>query len=287
MVLIQPVRCGKPLLDEIQQALRCSDRLFLWWLGQSGFLLVYQGRSWLIDPYLSDSLTKKYSDTDKPHIRMTGQCIEPSLLNFVDVVSSSHNHTDHLDAETLVPLLDDAEDTSVLVPLANIDFVAERLQVSSTRLTPINAGQTLSLKSFRVTAVPAAHDELQITPSGAFPYLGYVIHCGEIRLFHSGDTIPYPSMIDWLRPLKIDIAILPINGRKPARRVAGNLWGDEAAELAHAIGAQLTIPCHYDMFTFNTEPTDLFVNACREQGLRHKVLQCGEQLQWPNFPTTR
>ena len=45
---------------------------------------------------------------------------------------------------------------------------------------------------------------------------------------------------------------LPINGRAPERRVAGNLSGAEAARLAKSIGARLVIPCHYEMFEFNT-----------------------------------
>jgi L-ascorbate metabolism protein UlaG (beta-lactamase superfamily) len=79
----------------------------------------------------------------------------------------------------------------------------------------------------------------------------------------------------------VDIALLPINGRAPQRRVAGNLDGKEAAELAQAIGARLVIPCHYDMFTFNTAAPDLFVETCERLGQPYKVLQNGEGLHLP------
>ena len=46
-------------------------------------------------------------------------------------------------------------------------------------------------------------------------------------------------MAESLRRWKIDVAMLPINGRAPERRVAGNLWGREAAALARDI---LTAP---------------------------------------------
>ena len=72
--------------------------------------------------------------------------------------------------------------------------------------------------------------------------------------------------------------MLPINGDRPERRVAGNLFGDEAARLAKAIGARLVVPCHYDMFTFNTEPPDLFISECKRIGQPYKVLRCGERL---------
>ena len=41
------------------------------WLGQGGFELSDGEASILLDPYLSDSLTRKYAQTDKPHVRMT------------------------------------------------------------------------------------------------------------------------------------------------------------------------------------------------------------------------
>ena len=73
----------------------------VWWLGQSGFLVGHVGEFLLFDPYLSDALTQKYAATDKPHVRMTARVVDPAQLGFVSVVTSSHNHTDHFDTETL------------------------------------------------------------------------------------------------------------------------------------------------------------------------------------------
>ena len=63
--------------------------------------------------------------------------------------------------------------------------------------------------------------------------------------------------------------------RVAARRGAGNLWGDEAARLARAIGARAVIPCHYEMFEFNTASPQAFVDECRKIGQGHRVLRCG------------
>ena len=58
---------------------------------------------------------------------MTGRAIASEGLGFVDVViASSHNHTDHLDAETLVPLCSQSG-AAPAIPAANRAFVAERL----------------------------------------------------------------------------------------------------------------------------------------------------------------
>ena len=76
----------------------------------------------------------------------------------------------------------------------------------------------------------------------------------------------------------IDVALLPINGRLPERRVPGNFWGDEAVRFAHAIGARLVVPMHYEMFAFNTETPELFESTARALGQPYRVLRCGERL---------
>ncbi|MCI0446120.1 MBL fold metallo-hydrolase, partial [bacterium] len=60
--MIKPFKQGVALATEID-AVRNSgspSSLDIWWLGQSGFLLLWNGHSLLFDPYLSDSLTAKY-----------------------------------------------------------------------------------------------------------------------------------------------------------------------------------------------------------------------------------
>ena len=83
-------------------------------------------------------------------------------------------------------------------------------------------------------------------------------------------------MEDTLRPHRIDVALLPINGSAPERRVAGNLDGPEAARVGHAIGARCVIPCHYDMFEFNTAHPDAFTAEAQRVGQRYQVLRAGE-----------
>ena len=103
--MIRPVQMNDAFLADIQRAKAEPDHLHVWWLGQSGFLVQWEGEHLILDPYLSDSLTRKYAGTDKPHVRMTERVIAPERLDFINVVSSSHNHTDHLDGDTLIPLL--------------------------------------------------------------------------------------------------------------------------------------------------------------------------------------
>jgi L-ascorbate metabolism protein UlaG (beta-lactamase superfamily) len=277
---ITPALSDDELLADIRAAGQERVTPALWWLGQSGFLLAWQGAYLLLDPYLSDSLTRKYAGTPKPHIRMTAIPIQPERLAFVQAVTSSHNHTDHLDAETLLPLLAANPELPVIVSAANRAFAAERLAVAPERLTGITRDKPVSIGPFTLYAVPAAHEQREQDEAGHEKYIGLVVQAGPHTIYHSGDTLRYEGMAELLRQWRIGIALLPINGRDPARGVAGNLSGAEAAQLAHDSGARLVIPCHYDMFTFNTASPDEFIGAAESLGQGYRVLRCGERFTW-------
>lgn len=273
--MIVPELQDEDLLADIRRAAQDRSALHLWWFGQSGFLIHACDRFLLIDPYLSDSLTRKYAATEKPHVRMTERVVDPRRLDFLDLVTSSHNHTDHLDGETLIPVLQASPQVAMLVPAANQAFVAERLCVSSARLTPIDAGESLTVSGCAVHAVPAAHESIDRDSFGRCLYLGYVFEIGPWTIYHSGDTVRYEGLADLLRPRNVDLALLPINGRLPERRVAGNLWGHEAAQLAHDISARWVIPCHYEMFEFNTVSPQEFITAAERLGQPYRLPRCG------------
>ena len=75
--MIEPVQSGEALLQDIASSNADDDGLRIWWFGQSGFLAQWRQRHLLFDPYLSESLTKKYAATDKPHVRMTRRPCAP------------------------------------------------------------------------------------------------------------------------------------------------------------------------------------------------------------------
>jgi L-ascorbate metabolism protein UlaG (beta-lactamase superfamily) len=275
--VIRAVQSHDALLADIRAADRRDGNFRLWWLGQSGFLLQWQGIHVLLDPYLSDSLTRKYAQTDKPHTRMTELVIDPGRLSFVDVATSTHNHTDHLDAGTLGPILAGNPGLKLVVAQANRSFVAERLGIDPAIPVGADDGTSVEVAGIRFSGLASAHETIERDEQGRARFLGYVLQFGGWTIYHSGDTVRYPGMAEKLKPFAIDVALLPINGRAPERRVPGNLFGREAAELAKDIGAGLVIPCHYDMFEFNTASPEDFVRKCREFGQPHKVLRCGER----------
>lgn len=277
--MIRPLQQDAALLHDINTA-PADGRLHGWWLGQSGFLLKWQQYRFLLDPYLSDTLTHKYAATDKPHVRMTERSVDPALLTDLTLVTASHLHTDHLDAGTLQPLARANPGLPFFLPAAILADAQNRLGDAALTYHPLCHAQCYTDTSgdWSIEGIAAAHNELTTDAQGRHHYLGFILRCGPYTIYHSGDTLWHSGLVPALAPLDCDLMLLPINGNKPERRVAGNLNGTEAAALARACNARLVIPCHYDMFTFNTATPDEFVATCTRLGQPHQVLQCGERV---------
>jgi L-ascorbate metabolism protein UlaG (beta-lactamase superfamily) len=277
-MLIKPVLQNGALLADIHNASNGGDRIHVWWLGQSGFLLKCAGEFLLLDPYLSDSLTKKYAKTDKPHVRLTDLAIAPEKLDMVGVVTSSHQHTDHFDEETLRPLAKASGGIKLVLPEATIAQGRARLPDAGIEFIALNDGQSVTVDGWEFTGIPAAHNDVKRDDQGRCYYLGFIIRRNGIAIYHSGDTLWHDGLIEPLRDARCDLMLLPINGDKPERKVAGNLNGAEAAALAKACGAGLVVPCHYEMFKFNTDTPNEFVKTCERLSQPHHVMRCGQRL---------
>jgi L-ascorbate metabolism protein UlaG (beta-lactamase superfamily) len=265
------------LADEIFSTRTAEHGLAIWWLGQSGFVVKSRKGTLVIDPYLSDSLTRKYADTARPHIRMTGRPVAPEDLGGVNLVLCSHKHTDHMDGETLRPLLEANPDAVVGLPAALGEHAAS-IGIAAARQLLLDVGEPLEHAGFRVRPVPAAHEQFDRDEHGRHRQMGFIVECGGLGLYHSGDSVVFDGLVDEL-PAMLDVMFLPINGRDPARGVAGNMSAAEAIDLAQLVRPRFVVPHHYDMFTFNTVPVSLFESEARRlpAGVQPRVLRCGQR----------
>lgn len=279
--MIAALQKDAELLADMAAANHDENTLHAWWLGQSGFLVQWAGERLLFDPYLSDSLTQKYAATDKPHVRMTERCIDPALLTGIRRVTASHVHTDHLDGATLVPLARANPGMRLYLPHPIMAEAKKRLGDAEVLLCGIGDHDTHVEGSWELRGVIAKHNEVLRDEHDNCHYTGFLVKCGPFTIYHSGDTLWHEDIVKVLRENPCDIAFLPINGNVPERRVAGNLNGTEAAALARVCGVRLVVPCHYDMFEFNTVTAAEFVNACKRLQQPFRVLRCGEKLELP------
>ena len=194
----------------------------------------------------------------------------------IDIVTSSHNHTDHLDRETLIPLLSANYNIKFIIPEPNRGFVCERVKCKNDFLIGLSDGESVEVEGFKIYGVPAAHNTIERDENGKLKFMGFVAEFGGYKVYHSGDTLWYDGIVETLKPFQVDVAFLPINGNKPERHVAGNLSHKEAVQLAQEINAKLTIPHHYNLFDFNTEYPQNFIQEAEREGVVFRVLEIGE-----------
>ena len=280
--LIEPVQAGTVLLNDIAQTQPAHGEVAIWWLGQSGYVIKTATALFAIDLYLSEHLTRKYAQSEKPHIRMTRAPLRGGDLRGIRWVFASHKHSDHLDPDTLPALLAANPEARLVLPLAIIDHAARG--IDEKRFIPARGDETLALDGMRIYVIPSAHPSLDYTEQTGYPFLGFVFEVDGIKLYHSGDTLVYPGLAERLKAHALDVAFLPINGtdeRRDRLQVPPNMNMDEAVALAAAIGKPLVIPHHYDMFTFNTADVSEFARKAADAKQPYHIMKCGEKFIWP------
>jgi L-ascorbate metabolism protein UlaG (beta-lactamase superfamily) len=185
------------------------------------------------------------------------------MINRLDYFFCTHNHRDHLNMETLLPAAGAAPGARFIVPAPHTGLLAP---LGPERITGASEGRDISLPGVSVSPVAAAHPDYE-GENGNYACLGYVIQGGGVSVYHSGDTYVTPRLVETLKKFSIDIAILPINGgdwERTAAGIIGNMSALEAVKLSRVIGADLTVPAHYDMMPGNTEDPGLFAGYMYE-----------------------
>ena len=201
------------------------------WLTQAGLLFEGNGISIMVDPYLSDSVAKI---EPKKGRRMP---IDAKYLAYTpDVILITHEHLDHLDPETLMPILNGADrEITVMAPHNAynklLTFGGEHNYVM------MNPHTVWSQGGVTFYAVHAEHSDRTA--------VGYIIDDGEKTYYVSGDTLYNYDVIDEVLELVedgVDYAFLPINGK------GNNMNAKDAVDFAYEISAKCAVPIHYGLF---------------------------------------
>lgn len=271
-------RSGLDLIDQMNRTSVPVDGLAIWHLGQHGLAVKRSGRICYFDPYLSNSIDESYGNAP----RNFPSPLDPEQVTNADYVFISHHHDDHLDPVTVRGIAAASPQAKFIVPSPWAPILID-LGIPDTRVIKAIVGETLQLDGFEAVPVACKHEDYYIDEAGNHGYVGYVVNMEGIRFYHAGDTLAFPELIEALKPLHVEIACLPINGhdfKRFGEQLLGNMTFREAADLVHAIGADLVIPTHYDLFAFNTENPAYFVDYLHRAypGQRFKMFVPGERL---------
>lgn len=242
----------QPLIADVASRRIPEGAVGIWWLGQATFILKGQGDGYVfIDPYLAPS----------PR-RLVPPPIKPEEATAVSLVLTTHDHGDHIDPTALPIIAKAAPKAPILIPGVARERILS-LGVAAERVIVPEIDKTVRYGDVKITAIPAAHEQLDYTEEKGYPYLGYIIEMNGVKIYHSGDCCMYEGLIERLQGYRPDVALLPINGHDWMRthnNTIGNFNYREVVDLAAEIGIDLTIPMHFGMFPGNTEPPGHFVD---------------------------
>jgi L-ascorbate 6-phosphate lactonase len=218
------------LWREIEQTRVRPGTVVLWWLYQSGVAVKTPGGTVaLVDPYLSDSVTRSYG-----LLRAVPAPLDPAQAH-ADALLATHSHEDHLDPDCIDPFLSYQPMRFIGPPMAVEKVTA--VGIDPARTTAVRRGDVVGVGDLTVRAVHARHlFGLEPTPDA----VGFVLECDGVRIYHSGDT-EYDSEIV-ADTQGVSAALISING------TTGNMNAHEAAMLAWLQGAGVAIPFHYGLW---------------------------------------
>jgi len=224
------------------------------WIGHATVLLQTGGVNIITDPIFSDRASPVQFAGPKRQVPLMLSLDE---LPAIDVVFISHNHYDHLDADTIREFSQRFPHATYVVPLGFKPWLADH---GVTNARELDWWDSISLGGLNYTLVPVQHwSKRTLTDTNRMLWGGIVIEDKGWRFLHTGDTgysqdfrdigMHIPQGIDWLA--------VPIGAYEPRWFMkAQHVNADEAVQIMRDVGARQAMAMHWGTFVLTDEPLD-------------------------------
>lgn len=225
----------------------------LTYLGHSAFLLEADGKSVLVDPFLTGNPTASHAEPD----------VSPGTILI------THAHNDHVGDAIAIAKRTGAQVISTFE-------LGEWLQSQGVEnATPGNHGGTLAFDGGTAKIVPAWHTSSFDTGNGLTAIgvpAGFVVRFGGKTIYFAGDTSLFGDM-QLIGDEGLDVAVLPIGDHY-------TMGPKDAVRAAKFLRAGTVVPCHYDTFPPIRQDDAAFAAAVRaETDSRCRPLAPGESME--------
>ena len=225
-------------------------------MSQCGFIFFVSGMKIAIDVMVSDLI-----GGDGKSRRIVPPPFGCDELPSLDILLVTHDHADHLDRAVVESQMRRNPECRIIAPASILDS----LDIPHESKIYLSDMERYSTGDCVITPVPVPHMEYHETSPHHSDFYGYILEYSGMRIFHGGDMVSEPDLIERLREYSsFDYAFLPINGRdseRESRGIIGNMHPDEAVEFALEIHARTLVPTHFDMIAGNTGDLQAFRNA--------------------------
>jgi len=227
----KPQKSTPGLSERVRQRNVLPGQVIAWWLGGAGFIFkTSHGTQLYIDPYLSDVVNEIFGQQRAFPPPLTSEEARP------DVLICTHWHEDHLDPAS-IPIIARKNPAALLLMPPSALARAVSWGVPRRQITTLKAGQSLTVRDIKISAVAARHNA-GVEGWEVHDAVCLILEIDEIKIFFSGDT-EYDTSLRKLKPLGVHVAFLCING------TGGNMNAYEAALLGWQLGATTLVPMHH------------------------------------------
>lgn len=255
------------------------DTVAVWYLGCNGFVLKgSEGTTLFIDPYLGTG--------DPPRtVRMIPVPFDPADVEEADAVFATHEHTDHVHADSQGPILANTDATfygsDASVGVTQDEGWIEEYDLTTDQFETVMPGTSFDVGEFTVH-VEVAHD-----PDAAGP-VSFVIEHDAGTFFHGGDTKPTEDFEAIGETYDIDLGVLAFGTvgnipDKETREPKVTKWyndENQVVEAASALRFDRLLPTHFDMWKgLTADPKALHHHAASfDYPRRLDVVEIGDRV---------
>jgi len=237
--------------DSISQFQQLNGQDSITWLGHATFLIRINGRIILTDPFLTEYASPLWDFGPRRYVQPG---ISLDNLPPIDIVVVSHNHSDHLDAET-IESLQGKNNIHVFVPLGLKAFFKDR---GYTNIEELDWNEKLSYGGIELTALPAVHFSGRgLSDKNKILWCSWSISSQSGKVFFSGDTSYSPTIFKIIGEENgpYDLAIVSIGAYKTRKYgPASHLTPEEAVKVAIETKSNVAVAMHWGTIKLSDEP---------------------------------
>jgi len=247
------------------------------WLGHTTFLIKIDNKVILTDPMFSQQ-SGSYGPFSP--VRYSKTLASTNSLPVVDVVLITHNHSDHLDENSIKTLI--SKTRHFIVPLA-VGELLEEWGVSHKKITELDWWQKKSINGLTITAAPAKHtSERGIFDKNKTLWASYGIQGKKQNLYLSGDSGWFKGLYEIGERLgPFDITFFEIGAYGDIRGWKEVHYTPEQAVKAHqAVRGKLMVPSGWATFDLGMfpwhEPIERLLIAAKKSRVNYLTPKIGE-----------
>ena len=252
------------------------------WVGHSTLLVQLNGVNILTDPHWGERASPVGFAGPR---RLVPPGMRFADLPPIDAVVISHDHYDHLDAET-VARLQRTFHPRFFVPLGLKAWLGD---LGITDVVELDWWESRQFRGLTFTCTPAQHSSGRgLRDQNLRLWSSWVVTGADKRFFFAGDTGYTKSLTEIGKRLgPFDLAAIPIGGYSAwDARHPNHVNPEEALRLFEDVGGRLFVPIHFGTFDMNrepfAEPPARLMKAALAEGIEEHIaiLSPGQSIHW-------